>query len=71
MLLIIQGNYNSACGITNMFRCQSGDMSKKHGVYMVGEGRQLYNDVSLPLFGHNSGASLSVVTYLMPLNQKK
>ena len=68
MLLIIQGNYNSSCGITNMLRCQSGDMSKKHGVYMVGEGRQLYNDVSLPLFGHNSGGSLAVVTYLMPFN---
>ena len=71
MLLIIQGNYNSACGITNMLRCQSGDMSKKHGVYMVGEGRQLYNDVSLPLFGHNSGASLSVVTYLKKKKKKK
>ena len=51
-----------------MLRCQSGDMSKKHGVYMVGDGRQLYNDVSLPLFGHNSGKSRAVVTYLMQLN---
>ena len=37
---------------------------------MVGDGRQLYNDVSLPLFGHNSGKSRAVVTYLMQLNWK-
>ncbi|XP_078358913.1 uncharacterized protein LOC144643510 isoform X2 [Oculina patagonica] len=49
-----QGSYSSACKPTNMLRCQSGDLAGKHTPFKVGGGRQLYNDVNLPLFGRNS-----------------
>ena len=55
LLLFIKGTYSSACGPSNLLRCEPGDLSRKHAPVMVGGGRQLYNDANLPMFGRNSG----------------
>lgn len=56
----LQGDYSEDCNSQNQLRCELGDLSGKHGRYTIETsagtvGRQLSQDIDLPLFGPTSG----------------
>ncbi|XP_062511965.1 uncharacterized protein LOC134187802 isoform X3 [Corticium candelabrum] len=64
----LMGNYLVDCNKQNQLRCELGDLSGKHGRYTIesvssNKGRQLSQDIDLPLFGPTSVAFRSIVIH--------
>ena len=63
----LQGNYSLECGPNRPFRCEVGDLSKKHGTISIrdqngGKLKYFFSDIQLPLSGPQSiiGKSITI-----------
>ncbi|XP_029199431.2 uncharacterized protein LOC114964254 isoform X1 [Acropora millepora] len=69
--VFVEGTYSSSCRPTNMLRCETGDLTKKHASVKVNGGRQFYSDISLPLFGRNSVIGRGISIYEKDMGQNR
>ncbi|KAL4232370.1 hypothetical protein ACF0H5_009938 [Mactra antiquata] len=66
--VLLQGDYSTMCNSKNMFRCEVGDLSGKHGKINIrtsnnGKQKYFFTDVQLPLSGPQSIVGRSVTIH--------